>query len=82
MVLGIDRRFNKIRYDVVFYIEVGINTIITFYDLSFISGTVIYYFIVIAYSKSFFKIMVIFNGFIVGDGGGIIGKICFIVKLS
>lgn len=75
VALGTDRRFNNTRYDVVPYTTVWTNTSVTFYDLNLTPGTATYYFTVIAYSKSFSKTMVTSNGFTVGDGGGITGKV-------
>lgn len=73
VVLGIDRCFNKIRDNVVLYINVGINIFVIFYDLDLILGVVVYYFFVYVISKFFFKLLVIFNGFYVGYDGGVVG---------
>lgn len=74
VVFGIDRRFNKIRDNVVFYTFVGENITVVFIDLELIFGVVLYYFFVYVFSKFFFKILVIFNGFYVGFMGGVIRK--------
>ncbi|KAK3104702.1 hypothetical protein FSP39_008103 [Pinctada imbricata] len=71
VAVGTDRRYNKTRDDVVPYTNVGTNTSVTFYDLDLTPNTAIYYFTVIAFSKSFSKATVTSNGFYVGEDGGV-----------
>ena len=82
VAVGTDRRFNKTRDDVVPYTNVGTNTTVTFYDLDLTPSTAIYYFTVIAFSKSFSRATVTSNGFYVGQDGGVTGKLNYDLDLT
>ena len=73
--MGTDRRYDNTRDNVVPWTDVGLNTSVTFYDLTLTPLEAIYYFTVRAYSTSYSRAEVTSNGFFVGFDGGVSGKL-------
>ena len=72
--MGTDRRFDETRTNVMPFINVGLNTSVTFYDLVDVTlRTALYYFTVRATSKSFSTAEVSSNGFYLGFDKGVGG---------
>ncbi|KAK3101936.1 hypothetical protein FSP39_007496 [Pinctada imbricata] len=72
VAMGTDRRFDETRTNVMPFINVGLNTSVTFYDLVDVTlRTALYYFTVRATSKSFATAEVSSNGFYMGFDKGV-----------
>eukprot|EP00745_Piridium_sociabile_P039605 TRINITY_DN74362_c0_g2_i1.p1 TRINITY_DN74362_c0_g2~~TRINITY_DN74362_c0_g2_i1.p1 ORF type:complete len:112 (-),score=13.30 TRINITY_DN74362_c0_g2_i1:95-430(-) len=74
VALGTDRRYDSTRDNVVPWTDVGLNTSVTFYDLTLTPLHAVYYFSVRAFSASDSRAEVTSNGFYVGFDNGVTGR--------
>ena len=72
--MGTDHRYDNTRDNIVPWTDVGLNTSVTFHDLTLTPFDAIYYFTVRAYSTSYSLAEVTSNGFYVGFDSGVTGE--------